>query len=53
MHEDHPCRLLTYLPDYLRLFTTFDAPQRLYDVLFSFTFTVPTLFARTALDAIR
>ena len=31
----------------------FAVPQRLYDVVFSFTFTVPTLFAATALDAIR
>ena len=31
----------------------FAAPQRLYDVVFSFTFTVPTLLAATALDAIR
>lgn len=28
-------------------------PARVYDVIFSFTFTVPTLFAATALDAIR
>jgi hypothetical protein len=33
--------------------TVFAAPQRLYDLVFSFTFTVPTLFAATALDAIR
>ncbi|MEA2600659.1 MAG: large repetitive protein [Acidobacteriota bacterium] len=33
--------------------TVFAAPQRLYDLVFSFTFTVPTLFADTALDAIR
>lgn len=31
----------------------FATPLRLYDVVFSFTFTVPTLFAATALDAIR
>lgn len=33
--------------------TAFATPQRLYDVVFSFTFTVPTLFATTALDAVR
>ncbi|HEY7214999.1 MAG TPA: fibronectin type III domain-containing protein [Thermoanaerobaculia bacterium] len=31
----------------------FNTPQRLYDVIFSLTFTVPTLLAGTALDAIR
>ncbi|HEY3566764.1 MAG TPA: fibronectin type III domain-containing protein [Thermoanaerobaculia bacterium] len=31
----------------------FDAPQRVYDVIFSFTFTVPTLLAATALEAVR
>lgn len=31
----------------------FAATQRLYDVVFSFTFTVPALLAATALDAIR
>jgi hypothetical protein len=31
----------------------FGTPQRLYDVVFSLTFTVPTLLAATALDAIR
>jgi hypothetical protein len=31
----------------------FAAPQRVYDVIFSFTFTVPTLLAATALDAVR
>jgi hypothetical protein len=35
------------------LHLVFVAPQRLFDVLFSFTFTVPTLFAKTAVDAIR
>ncbi|HEV2853175.1 MAG TPA: fibronectin type III domain-containing protein [Thermoanaerobaculia bacterium] len=33
--------------------SVFGTPQRLYDVVFSFTFTVPTLLAATALDAIR
>jgi hypothetical protein len=31
----------------------FGTPARVYDVIFSFTFTVPSLFAATALDAIR
>ncbi|PYQ63332.1 MAG: hypothetical protein DMF53_10450 [Acidobacteria bacterium] len=31
----------------------FAAPQLVYDVVFSFTFTVPTLLAATALDAVR
>jgi hypothetical protein len=31
----------------------FGAPARVYDVIFSFTFTVPTLFAATALEAVR